>query len=1415
MRSCGNGLAKNKTGNHTGYLAGFLFLLIVMISGQKACAAVTEGEPGKTYSGEYVVIVNAGEEAAEISYASGKESVNSNVVSYEEGGQRSFYTYSGPKMFTCIGSSTHCYIWMENELKTAYDVAGKTQKIATDMAETYEQGAWEVLNELGNGQIAYRDGSGKLSIALEQISGATGVYMGKQNEPDITAIHINTPDAKDYSAGEMRKTNGLLVHEGQHALFEQFTEYNPYGKYMGITEGLSVAAMEYAWGNSDSSNWLGYIAGNNAIKNGTSLLYQRYRDQSAQDYGLPYLFIRYLINRKSGTYDPVTFFHSAYRVKASGSAGSYLAAVMENDVSFGDLVTDFYTAIAANEASGVYGFYGDAVVQNALRNYPFYEGNEIESVSLEPTAGIIVPLKEGETFTVPSDKDRNIRYRIVGERNTSLMPAQGSGTAEDPYQITTVREWNLMANHPGAYYELQTNLNLSGSTPTIISLYSGKLDGNGYTIQGLKQPVCVVNKGSIQNLKVEVSARGVGQNDYGMIAKQNEGLISNCVISGSIDLMLSGESSYVGTAFGAVTGRNEVAGKVQNCTVTASIHLSAPAMLSRNGGIAGCNSGIVQSCYFKGSLSVEQKNANENSVNVYCGGIAGEDNRDYGMGGRLKKCLNAGIISVSGGEAYAGQICGYVAANVNPISSYISNCYGKNNSKVPLMGWYGNRDQIQPELADSKVLTEEEWRSSSSFAGLDFDAEWKNGKDGPELMDSSDITSIQVMNAPSTCLVGEQLYYWGSLKINGTGTVQITDSMIAAFDNSRAGTAQVKIRYMGKSLSYNIQVTEPKEITGLTASGTLKKNTYAEGELFDPSGIILVLQSGGQYHYIKSGFTWNTEPLKPTDTAVTLFYSGKTVSVPVTVTGKAPSKLEINTEQNRSYAAGSVLDLSDVKVRITYNNGETSGWISASEFDNCGIQLAKASSGSNTYTETSRTASLNIADSGSTYCLYVGTILPGKTGTVCCKLGTITVRAALSIDGENLYFTVGKDCYGYLYLSGGSGSYQTVVKSEKLPQGINRTWLPNETSGAFGYEGVAEQQGEFVSTYQVTDTVTKEVKMVQITIHVQPSNKVQMVLFELKMAQNPGLKKDVAGKITETQVILEVPEETDITNLMPNIDYGAGSGADCNYWNGSRLNFTNPVMYILTAPDGITKRTYEVIVKKVKISDDGTGGDSGNNTDGNTGDNTGGTGTETGGGGSAGSSNGNNGQISGAGQGSGNAAGNGNTEVTGNGAAIPAIVKLNATSLPLQVKKSTTVLKIKEYSTGDAVASWSSSNKKVATVNARTGKITARKTGKTTITVTMQSGATAKCLIKVQKGKVKTKKLNVGKTAITLKKGEKYRITWEKQPLTSSEKVTFQSTKKKIAAVSGKGVITAKKKGTTYITVKSGSKKRKIKVTVK
>lgn len=52
-------------------------------------------------------------------------------------------------------------------------------------------------------------------------------------------------------------------------------------------------------------------------------------------------------------------------------------------------------------------------------------------------------------------------------------------------------------------------------------------------------------------------------------------------------------------------------------------------------------------------------------------------------------------------------------------------------------------------------------------------------------------------------------------------------------------------------------------------------------------------------------------------------------------------------------------------------------------------------------------------------------------------------------------------------------------------------------------------------------------------------------------------------------------------------------------------------------------------------------------------------------------------------------------------------------------------------------------------------------------------------------------------------------------PITSLYKTSFKSSNKKIVTVDSKGMITAKKAGTATITIKSGKKSFKVKVTVK
>lgn len=157
---------------------------------------------------------------------------------------------------------------------------------------------------------------------------------------------------------------------------------------------------------------------------------------------------------------------------------------------------------------------------------------------------------------------------------------------------------------------------------------------------------------------------------------------------------------------------------------------------------------------------------------------------------------------------------------------------------------------------------------------------------------------------------------------------------------------------------------------------------------------------------------------------------------------------------------------------------------------------------------------------------------------------------------------------------------------------------------------------------------------------------------------------------------------------------------------------------------------------------------------------------------------------------------------------------LTMTSIPMKAKQSTTTFKVSGLAAGDKVISYKSSNTKVATINAK-GKITAKKKGTATITVTLASGKTVTAKVKVQTSNVKTKKVTLNSKKVSLKKGKSYTLKATLSPLTSQQKVTYASSNKKVATVNSKGKIVAKKKGTATITVKSGSKKATCKVTVK
>ena len=77
-------------------------------------------------------------------------------------------------------------------------------------------------------------------------------------------------------------------------------------------------------------------------------------------------------------------------------------------------------------------------------------------------------------------------------------------------------------------------------------------------------------------------------------------------------------------------------------------------------------------------------------------------------------------------------------------------------------------------------------------------------------------------------------------------------------------------------------------------------------------------------------------------------------------------------------------------------------------------------------------------------------------------------------------------------------------------------------------------------------------------------------------------------------------------------------------------------------------------------------------------------------------------------------------------------------------------------------------------------------------------------------------KVQLNKSKITLRVGRKTTLKAAVRPENATvKKVTFTSSKKEVAEVNSKGVVTAKKAGTATITAKVGNKKAVCKITVK
>ena len=163
----------------------------------------------------------------------------------------------------------------------------------------------------------------------------------------------------------------------------------------------------------------------------------------------------------------------------------------------------------------------------------------------------------------------------------------------------------------------------------------------------------------------------------------------------------------------------------------------------------------------------------------------------------------------------------------------------------------------------------------------------------------------------------------------------------------------------------------------------------------------------------------------------------------------------------------------------------------------------------------------------------------------------------------------------------------------------------------------------------------------------------------------------------------------------------------------------------------------------------------------------------------------------------------------------PRTLSINRTSLNVKTRATATLTAtIGNKRSGDTVT-FSSSNKKIATVSSR-GVITGVKTGTCYVTATVKgTNLSKKCKVSVSLG---SRSIKLNASRLTLIKVKSYPLKGVIYNKRSNDKLKYKTSNKKIATVSSKGVVKKKKKkGTATITawIPGTSTKKTCKVTVK
>lgn len=280
------------------------------------------------------------------------------------------------------------------------------------------------------------------------------------------------------------------------------------------------------------------------------------------------------------------------------------------------------------------------------------------------------------SFTAAKNDTITVTLTYAGagwDGTTKTAPAQDESGV---YLIGTAAElaWFADAVNGGQKAingKLTANINLNGKPWTAIGTssnkFAGTLDGDSHTVSGLVTTGLVgelAEGGVVENLRVNCAIVSTSSL-LGGVANSSAGTIRNCMVSGSITFSSGGYNgaSAIGGIAGRNTGNGVISGCVSRAVVKDAYDNSTYGTSAPLGGIAGYAYGVVENCYFTGTLAVKKTQPNK-IIQQKRGGLVGELNANA----ELKGSYVAGEFAIAD-ESKFGAVVGKVNSGAT-----ITNC---------------------------------------------------------------------------------------------------------------------------------------------------------------------------------------------------------------------------------------------------------------------------------------------------------------------------------------------------------------------------------------------------------------------------------------------------------------------------------------------------------------------------------------------------------------------------------------------------------------------------------------------------------------------------------------------------------------------------------------------------------------------